>query len=45
MDVLLSRLPVCVSRDLADELAVNYCFMNTKGNRKWVPPPFVATWC
>jgi regulator of nonsense transcripts 2 len=27
-------LPTCVSRDLCDELAVNFCYSNSKGARK-----------
>lgn len=34
LDLVLSKLGTCVSRDLADELAVNFCYCNTKGNRK-----------
>lgn len=33
-DLVLSRLPTCVSRDLCDELAVNFCYSNSKGARK-----------
>lgn len=34
MELILSRLPTCVSKDLADELALNFCFINTKINRR-----------
>lgn len=34
MEVILSRLSHCVSKDLADELALNFCFINTKINRR-----------
>jgi regulator of nonsense transcripts 2 len=32
--VVLARLTSCVSRDLCDELAVNFCYSNSKGARK-----------
>jgi regulator of nonsense transcripts 2 len=31
---LLQRLPGCVSRDLIDQLTVEYCYLNSKTNRK-----------
>lgn len=31
---ILARLTSCVSRDLCDELAVNFCYSNSKGARK-----------
>lgn len=34
MDALLSQLPKCISRDLCDELAVNFCYLNSKAARK-----------
>jgi regulator of nonsense transcripts 2 len=34
VDLILSRLHTCVSRDLCDELAVNFCYSNSKGARK-----------
>ncbi|KAF8071278.1 UPF2 [Scenedesmus sp. PABB004] len=34
VDVILARLPSSVSRDLCDELAVNFCYSNSKGARK-----------
>lgn len=34
VDLALSRLPSCVSRDLCDELAVNFLWSNSKGGRK-----------
>ncbi|GMH39542.1 hypothetical protein BSKO_07440 [Bryopsis sp. KO-2023] len=34
LDALLSRLPTCVTRDGADEIAVNFCYMNSKPSRK-----------
>lgn len=30
VDATLTRLTSCVSRDLCDELAVNFCFLNSK---------------
>lgn len=30
VDVVLARLGSCVSRDLCDELAVNFCYVNSK---------------
>uniref|UniRef100_A0ACD5USJ2 Uncharacterized protein n=1 Tax=Avena sativa TaxID=4498 RepID=A0ACD5USJ2_AVESA len=34
LDNLLLRLPKCVSRDLIDQLAVEFCYLNSKANRK-----------
>ncbi|KAG2482394.1 hypothetical protein HYH03_018672 [Edaphochlamys debaryana] len=34
MDLIVTRLGSCVSRDLADELAVNFCYINSKANRR-----------
>ncbi|GFR49425.1 hypothetical protein Agub_g11482, partial [Astrephomene gubernaculifera] len=34
LEPILARLGSCVSRDLADELAINFCYVNSKGNRK-----------
>ncbi|CAM6103727.1 unnamed protein product [Calypogeia fissa] len=34
LDSLLQRLPGCVSRDLIDQLTVEFCYLNSKGNRK-----------
>ncbi|XP_038690259.1 regulator of nonsense transcripts UPF2-like isoform X1 [Tripterygium wilfordii] len=34
LDVLLQRLPGCVSRDLIDQLTVDFCYLNSKSNRK-----------
>ncbi|XP_022744758.1 regulator of nonsense transcripts UPF2-like isoform X2 [Durio zibethinus] len=34
LDALLQRLPGCVSRDLIDQLAVEFCYLNSKSNRK-----------
>ncbi|PKA55497.1 Regulator of nonsense transcripts UPF2 [Apostasia shenzhenica] len=34
LDALLQRLPGCVSRDLIDQLTVEFCYMNSKANRK-----------
>ncbi|XP_072958211.1 regulator of nonsense transcripts UPF2 isoform X1 [Typha angustifolia] len=34
LDGLLQRLPGCVSRDLIDQLTVEFCYLNTKANRK-----------
>ncbi|CAN8284822.1 unnamed protein product [Cochlearia groenlandica] len=31
---LVQRLPGCVSRDLIDQLTVEYCYLNSKTNRK-----------
>ncbi len=34
-DAFLSKLPSCVSRDLIDSAAIEFCMnMNTKNNRK-----------
>ncbi|XP_031488247.1 regulator of nonsense transcripts UPF2 [Nymphaea colorata] len=34
LDSLLQRLPGCVSRDLIDQLTVEFCYLNSKSNRK-----------
>ncbi|KAE8805482.1 Regulator of nonsense transcripts 2 [Hordeum vulgare] len=34
LDSLLQRLPRCVSRDLIDQLTVEFCYLNSKANRK-----------
>eukprot|EP00898_Chlorokybus_atmophyticus_P007627 jgi/Chlat1/7866/Chrsp66S07293 len=34
LDALLQRLPNCCSRNLIDQLAVEFCYVNTKGARK-----------
>ncbi|KAL0026394.1 hypothetical protein WJX79_005678 [Trebouxia sp. C0005] len=34
VDALLSQLPKCISRDLCDELSVNFCYLNSKAARK-----------
>ncbi|KAL6633939.1 hypothetical protein ACP70R_026610 [Stipagrostis hirtigluma subsp. patula] len=34
LDSLLQRLPGCVSRDLIDQLTVEFCYLNSKANRK-----------
>ncbi|KAL5711202.1 Regulator of nonsense transcripts upf2 [Ranunculus cassubicifolius] len=34
LDALLQRLPGCVSRDLIDQLTVDFCYLNSKSNRK-----------
>ncbi|XP_019415175.1 PREDICTED: regulator of nonsense transcripts UPF2-like isoform X3 [Lupinus angustifolius] len=34
LDALLQRLPGCVSRDLIDQLTVEFCYLNSKSNRK-----------
>ncbi|XP_009778348.1 regulator of nonsense transcripts UPF2 [Nicotiana tabacum] len=34
LDGLLQRLPSCVSRDLIDQLTVEFCYLNSKSNRK-----------
>ena len=34
VSALLERLPECTSRDACDALAVNFCFVATKGSRK-----------
>jgi len=34
LDNLLQRLPGCVSRDLIDQLTVEFCYLNSKANRK-----------
>ncbi|KAJ6852239.1 regulator of nonsense transcripts UPF2 [Iris pallida] len=33
-DGMLQRLPGCVSRDLIDQLTVEFCYLNSKSNRK-----------
>ncbi|GAA0169591.1 RNA metabolism protein [Lithospermum erythrorhizon] len=34
LDSLFQRLPNCVSRDLIDQLTVEFCYLNSKSNRK-----------
>jgi len=34
LDTLLQRLPSCVNRDLIDQAAVEFCYSNSKANRK-----------
>ncbi|CAM0903742.1 unnamed protein product [Alopecurus aequalis] len=34
LDNLLQKLPRCVSRDLIDQLTVEFCYLNSKANRK-----------
>ena len=34
LDALLAQLPKCISRELCDELSVNFCYLNSKGARK-----------
>jgi regulator of nonsense transcripts 2 len=34
LDSLLQRLPGCVSRDLIDQLTVEFCYLNSKASRK-----------
>ncbi|GFP82417.1 regulator of nonsense transcripts upf2 [Phtheirospermum japonicum] len=34
LEVLLHRLPSCVSRDLIDQLTVEFCYLNSKSSRK-----------
>ncbi|KAL6980419.1 Regulator of nonsense transcripts upf2 [Sarracenia purpurea var. burkii] len=34
LDGLMQRLPSCVSRDLIDQLTVEFCYLNSKSNRK-----------
>ncbi|GAB2225830.1 hypothetical protein Droror1_Dr00021597 [Drosera rotundifolia] len=34
LDALLQRLPGCVSRDLIDQLTVEFCYVNSKSSRK-----------
>lgn len=34
LDGLVQRLPGCVSRDLIDQLTVEFCYLNSKSNRK-----------
>lgn len=34
LDALLQRLPGCVSRDLIDQLTVEFCYLNSKSHRK-----------
>ena len=34
VDALLAQLPKCISRDLCDELSINFCYLNSKAARK-----------
>ncbi|WCJ19421.1 Regulator of nonsense transcripts UPF2 [Euphorbia peplus] len=34
LDALVQRLPGCVGRDLIDQLTVEFCYLNSKANRK-----------
>ncbi|KAK4772712.1 hypothetical protein SAY86_014487 [Trapa natans] len=34
LDALLQRLPGCVNRDLIDQIIVDFCYLNSKSNRK-----------
>lgn len=34
LDALLARLPTCVNRDLIDQASVEFCYSNSKTNRK-----------
>ncbi|GJP55614.1 hypothetical protein CLOM_g14564 [Closterium sp. NIES-68] len=34
LDDLLQRLPSCVSRDLIDQLSVDFCYVNSKASRR-----------
>lgn len=34
LEALLQRLPGCVSRDLIDQLTVEFCYLNSKASRK-----------
>eukprot|EP01113_Clastostelium_recurvatum_P028464 TRINITY_DN3443_c0_g1_i3.p1 TRINITY_DN3443_c0_g1~~TRINITY_DN3443_c0_g1_i3.p1 ORF type:complete len:1490 (-),score=547.81 TRINITY_DN3443_c0_g1_i3:1460-5929(-) len=34
LDTLLARLPTCVSRDLIDSASVEFCYVNSRSNRK-----------
>jgi regulator of nonsense transcripts 2 len=34
LDLLLARLPGCVSKELADEVAVAFCYLQNKGARR-----------
>ncbi|KAL3732115.1 hypothetical protein ACJRO7_028884 [Eucalyptus globulus] len=34
LDALLLRLPGCVGRDLIDQITVEFCYVNSKSNRK-----------
>ena len=34
LDNLLAKLPTCVNRDLIDQATVEFCYLNTKANRK-----------
>jgi hypothetical protein len=42
LDLVLQRLPSCVTRELADELAVNFCYCNSKSARKRLVKVLVA---
>uniref|UniRef100_A0A6N2MRB5 Uncharacterized protein n=1 Tax=Salix viminalis TaxID=40686 RepID=A0A6N2MRB5_SALVM len=39
LDALLQRLPGCVSRDLIDQLTVDFCYVNSKLSRKKLVNP------
>ncbi|KAF6134866.1 hypothetical protein GIB67_002267 [Kingdonia uniflora] len=34
LEAMIHRLPGCVSRDLIDQLTVEFCYLNSKSNRK-----------
>eukprot|EP00897_Mesotaenium_endlicherianum_P004511 jgi/Mesen1/4088/ME000214S03269 len=34
LDSVLQRLPSCVSRDLIDQITVEFCYLNSKGSRR-----------
>lgn len=34
LDTLLTRLPNCYTRELADDIAIEFCYMNSKSSRK-----------
>ncbi|BAS90141.1 Os04g0523350, partial [Oryza sativa Japonica Group] len=34
LDTLIQKLPGCSSRDLIDQLTVEFCYLNSKANRK-----------
>jgi len=34
LDLLLQRLPSCVNRDMIDQIATDFCYINSRANRK-----------
>lgn len=47
--IILGKLPHCVSRDMCDEISVNFCFNNSKvrgreGGRRYLAAAFCNLW-